>query len=210
MKKISFISIFLIVFSIFGVKAQNDANAVKIIESIINLSKTNAVKTNFIFAVKSSTTGNQTLKGDFTMKGRKFIFNTADMNVFFDGKTQWAYREDLNEVTITNPTEKELTETNPMAILSAYKAKSTIKMVKSAGSMYVIQLTPKDAKSDVKKIIVNVNKSNNYPLSLQLTDKKGTISTLTLTQFKANQKVADSEFSFNKNKYKDVDVNDLR
>ncbi|MGC3979547.1 MAG: outer membrane lipoprotein carrier protein LolA [Paludibacteraceae bacterium] len=198
------------VFILSNINAQNDANAVKVIEKILNLSQTNAVKTNFSLAVQSSTVGHQTMKGSFTMQGRKFSLTTGDMNIFFNGKTQWAYREDLNEVTITNPTEKELTETNPMAILSAYKAKSTIKMVKTNATTHIIQLTPKDAKSDVKKIIVSVNKTNNYPLSLQLTDKKGTVSTLTLSQFKIVTKVADSEFTFDKNKYKNVDENDLR
>ncbi|VBB48364.1 Outer membrane lipoprotein carrier protein LolA [uncultured Paludibacter sp.] len=210
MKKVTFIASLLMAFTMFTANAQSDAKAVGIIEKILNLSKTNAVKTNFTLTVKSVSAENQTVKGDITMKGNKFVLNTNDMNVFFDGKTQWAYREDLNEVSITNPTEKELAETNPIAILAAYKAKSVMKIAKKTASMYVIQLTPKDAKSDVKKILVNVNKTNNYPLSLQLTDKKGTVSTLTLTQFKSNLKVADSEFVFNKNKYKDVEVNDLR
>lgn len=210
MKKNTFITILLTVFTSFSMYAQNDAKAVSIIENIIKLSSSNAVKTNFSWLVKSSVGGSQTVKGDFTMKGKKFIFNSTEATVYFDGKTQWSYREDLNEVTITNPTEKELAETNPMAILSTYKAKSVIKMVKISTTLYVIQLIPKDAKSDVKKIIVNVNKTNNYPLSLQLTDKKGTTSTLTLSQFKANVKIAESAFVFNKNKYKNVEINDLR
>ena len=161
MKKITFISALLIVFITFNASAQNDAKAASIIDKILNLSKTNAVKTNFSLAIKSPASGSQTVKGDFTMKGNKFILNMNGMNVFYDGKTQWAYKEDVNEVTITEPNLKELSETNPMSILSAYRAKSGIKMIKSSGAMYVIQLTPKDTKSDVKKIIVNVNKTNN-------------------------------------------------
>lgn len=210
MKKITFTSVLLMAFITLNLSAQGNVKAIGVIDNILNITKTNAITTNFSLAVKSATMGNQTVKGNFTMKGNKFTLNMSDMNVFYDGKTQWTYKEDVNEVTITNPNEKELAETNPLAILSAYRAKSNIKMVKSIGSMYVIQLTPKDVKSDVKKIIVNVNKINNYPLSLQLTDKKGTVSTLTLTQFKANVKVADSDFVFNQNKYKGLDVNDLR
>jgi len=46
-----------------------------------------------------------------------------EMQAWFDGKTQWAYMAQNNEVSITEPTEKELAETNPMAILSGYKTK---------------------------------------------------------------------------------------
>lgn len=50
----------------------------------------------------------QSIKGNFTMKENKFILNTEEMNVYFDGKTQSAYMTSVNEVSITNPTEKEL------------------------------------------------------------------------------------------------------
>lgn len=210
MKRITLLSGLLIAFTMFHANAQNDAKAVKIIENIINISKTNAVKTGFTLSSTSTAAGSQVVKGTFMMKGNKFNLTTGDMNVFFDGKTQWSYNRDVNEVTITNPTEKELAETNPLAILSAYKAKSIVKLVKTTASTNVIQLIPKLEKSDVKKIIVTVNKTSNYPLSLQLTDKKGTVSTLTFTQFQPNQKVADNEFVFNKNKYADVEINDLR
>lgn len=210
MKKNTFIITLLAVFAIFTVNAQNDAAAVRVIDNVLNLTKTNAVKTNFTFVVKSVSAGNHTMSGSFMMKGNKFTLNTGEMNVFFDGKTQWTYMKDLNEVSITNPTEKELAETNPMTILSAYKAKSFIKMGKSSAAAHLIELTPKMASSELRKITVSVNKTNNYPLFIQMTDKKGNVSTLTLTQFKANQKASDSEFVFNENLYKGVEVNELR
>lgn len=210
MKKNTLIVALVAFFAIFTVSAQNDAAAVRVIDNVLNLTKSNAVKTNFNLTVKSVSAGNHTINGNFMMKGNKFVLNTSEMTVFFDGKTQWTYIKDLNEVSVTNPTEKELGEANPMVILSSCKAKSFIKMGQNSAVAHVIELTPKTANSEFKKIIVSVNKSNNYPLSMQMTDKKGNVSTLTLTQFRANQKAADNEFVFNKNQFKGVEVNDLR
>ena len=206
--------LFVVLISIHSVKAQiSDKNAVKVINDMMNLVKTNAVKTNFTMSIKEPSS-NQTQKtdGSFTMKSNKFILNMDEMNVFFDGKTQWAYMTELNEVSITNPTEKELAETNPMAILSAYQNKSVIKFAKknSSKTSFPIELTPNAKNSNIKKILVIVNKNNNYPLSIQLTDKKGMISLLTLSQFKTGLKISDNAFVFDVKNHKGIEINDLR
>ena len=207
-------SLFLVLVTIHSVHAQSsDKNAVKVINDMMNLVKTNAVKTNFTLSIKEQSS-NQTQKtdGSFTMKSNKFILNMDEMNVFFDGKTQWAYMTELNEVSITNPTDKELAETNPMAILSSYQNKSVIKFAKknSSKTSYQIELTPNAKNSDIKKILVIVNKNNNYPLSIQLTDKKGMISLLTLSQFKTGLKISDNAFVFDIKSHKGIEINDLR
>ena len=206
--------LFVVLISIHSVNAQSsDKNAVKIINDMMNLVKTNAVKTNFTMSIKESSS-NQTHKtdGSFTMKSNKFILNMDQMDVFFDGKTQWAYMTEMNEVSITNPSEKELAETNPMAILSTYQNKSVIKFAKknSSKTSYPIELTPSAKNSDIKKILVIVNKNNYYPLSIQLTDKKGMISLLTLSQFKTGLKISDNAFVFDVKSHKGIEINDLR
>ncbi len=196
-----------------SIKAQSNSGAVKVVDNMLQLLKNNAIKTNFEMVVKEpSSPQSHRMKGNFTMKENKFILNTAEMNVYFDGKTQSAYMTSVNEVSITNPTEKELAETNPMAIISSYKRKSTIKFVRSSisKSFHNIELIPKDKNSSFKKIVLNVNKTNNYPLFIQLIDKGGMITDLTLTQFKSGLNISDNAFVFNPKKYKDIEINDLR
>jgi len=67
-----------------------------------------------------------------------------EMKAWFDGKTQWAYMAQNNEVSITEPSEKELAETNPMAILSGYKTKTVIRFSKTKSTNnYVVEMIPK-------------------------------------------------------------------
>ena len=123
--------IFAISLSVFSAISQNKNEAEKIISDVLLAAKNNAVKTDFslIYSDKSNTKG-QTTTGTFTLKGNKFMLEMDEMKVWFDGKIQWSYIPKNNEVSITEPTEKEIAETNPMAILSAFKTKSIINFSK--------------------------------------------------------------------------------
>lgn len=194
------------------VSAQSNSEAVKILNNTVDLIQKNAVQTNFNLVIKNSKTGEtQKTTGSFLMKGNKFSLTSNEMQVYFDGKTQWAYMPNVNEVTITNPTEKELAETNPMALLQAYKSTSKITFSKGNkdNSSHAIELTPKN-NSTIKKILIKINKSTNYPVSLQISDKNGAESMLNLSNFKKGIVVNENSFTFNPNKYKGVEINDLR
>ncbi|HZK68119.1 MAG TPA: outer membrane lipoprotein carrier protein LolA [Paludibacter sp.] len=212
MKKIIY-SIALLFFCFQTAVAQTDAKADKIVSDLLAEARGNAIKTNFKLAIsEKSNSQTQVSMGTFTIKGNKFVLEMVDMKVYFDGKTQWAYVAKNNEVSITEPSEKELSETNPMAILSGFKAKSIIRFsskVKSAQN-YCIEMTPKVKSQDIAKIEVQIAKSNGNLYSIKLINKNGSASLLSLTNFQKNVKVADAIFVFNSAKYKGVEVNDLR
>ena len=196
-----------------SIVAQSNQNAVKVLNNVVNVLQKNAIQTNFELAVKETSSAKmQKMNGTFLMQGNKFLVSTNDMKVYFDGKTQWSYVPDVNEVSITNPSEKELAETNPLALLQAYKNNSTVRYAANSNSKttQTIELIPKAKISDFQKIMVVVNKANNYPQSIQMTDKKGMISTLLLSQFKTGIKTNNNTFVFITKNYKDIEINDLR
>jgi outer membrane lipoprotein-sorting protein len=203
----------LIIFSFQGISAQSNAQAEKILNDILTDAKTSAIRTNFKLAYREKSDAQaQVSTGTFTLKGSKFVLDMDEMKVWFDGKTQWAYASQNNEVSITEPTEKELSETNPMAILSGYKTKCIIRFsskIKSAQNN-CIEMIPKTKNQTVSKIEVQVNKANQNLVSIKLTNRNGSISTLTLNSFQKGVNAADNIFVFNKAKYKNAVVNDLR
>lgn len=197
--------------TVFGANAQKSASGV--MNSMVNVLKTNSIQTNFGLIVKESGSSDlHKIGGTFLMQGAKFTFKSNEMDVYFDGKTQWAYMPAVNEVSITTPTEQELAQTNPLALIQAYNAKSTAKFIRnySAKNAYTVELNPKDKASDIRKIQVVVSKTTYYPMSIQLVDKKGMISTLALAQFKTGVKTDANTFVFNSSIYKDIEINDLR
>ncbi len=212
MKKI-FYSIAVLFFCFHGVTAQTDAKAHKIVSDLLAEARGNAIKTNFKLAItEKSNSQAQVSMGTFTIKGNKFLLDMTGMKVYFDGKTQWAYVANSNEVSVTEPSEKELSETNPMAILSGFKAKSSIRFslkIKSAQN-YCIEMTPKIKGQDIAKIEVQIAKSNGNLYSVKMINKNGSSSLLSLSNFQKNIKAADNIFVFNAARYKGVEVNDLR
>jgi outer membrane lipoprotein-sorting protein len=190
--------------------AQSNAQAEKIITDLLAEARTNAIKTNFRL-ITTDKSNSQSASGTFTLKGSRFVLEMETLKAWFDGKTQWSYVAQSNEVSITEPTEKELAETNPMAILSGFKSKCFIKFstIKSA-TEYYIDMIPKLKDKNISKIEVQVNKSSGNLVSIKLNNKNGSSTTLKLTNFQKGLKVADNVFVFNQIKYKGVVVNDLR
>jgi outer membrane lipoprotein-sorting protein len=210
-KKIFFV-LSVLFFILNSATAQSDAQAEKIISDLLNSVKTNAIKTDFTLTIsdKSNPSG-QVVSGTFTLKASMFVLDMTEMKAWFDGKTQWAYIPQNKEVSITEPTENELSETNPMAILSGYKAKSIIRFSKTKSDQnYCIEMIPKAKSTDISKIEVQVNKNTQNLFLIKLTNKNGSTSLLTLSNFQKGIKVQDSFFVFNPSNFKGVIENDLR
>ena len=202
----------LIFFASFQINAQNKLQAEKIISDILTNAKVNTIKTNFKLIVSSKDEDQaQSSSGVFTLRGSKFVLEMDEMKVWFDGKTQWAYVSQNKEVSITEPTEKELSETNPLAILSAYKSKCNINFSTSKStSIYSIEMTPKVKNKELEKIYIQVNKSNLNLISIKQLSKNGNSTFVTFSDYQKNVSFPDNTFTFNAAKFKNVVINDLR
>lgn len=62
-----------------------------------------------------------TQKGTLLLKGSCFYLDCAGVKSWFDGKTQWSYAQQNEEVTVSNPTAEELQSVNPYALITSYK-----------------------------------------------------------------------------------------
>ena len=211
MKNKLIIALSLILFTFQGIIAQNNVLAEKAITDLLAEAKNSAIKTNFKLTI-SNKNEPQSMSGTFMLKGNKFVLEMDAMKAWFDGKTQWALVPQNNEVSITEPTVKELSETNPMAILSGFKSKCLIRFSSKVKSVqnYCIEMIPKVKNNDILKIEVQINKTNGNLFSIRLNNKNGSSSLLTLSNFQKGINVPDNIFVFNSTKNKGVTVNDLR
>lgn len=205
-------SIVLLIISIVGLNAQNNTEAERVINNLLITAKSNAIKTNFILSVREKNAVNsQSSSGSFIIKDNKFVLEMQDIKAWYDGKTQWAYVQESNEVSVTEPTQSELAETNPMVILAGYKAKCNLNFSKTKSSQnYIVDMIPKQKNNDFTKIEVQVNKSTSNLISIKLSTKKGTTTLLSLSNYQKGVKISDDAFVFNKTKFKGVLINDLR
>ncbi|MCL2649706.1 MAG: hypothetical protein FWD60_01615 [Candidatus Azobacteroides sp.] len=153
--------------------------------------------------------------GNIQMKGNKFSISTPDTDTWFDGKTQWVYLKDNEEVNITEPSKEEVQMMNPSMIFDLYKNgfKSKLtgekKDIKQR-NVYEIELLPPDKKNDMQKIIVQINKDDYMPVTFQIFYKNNIQNMIYINSYKTKQTLPDSNFIFDKKKYPNVEIIDLR
>ena len=160
------------------------------------------VKANF-----KMTTANGSTSGTIAIKGKKFYATTPQAKVWFDGKTQWTYLKNNDEVNVSNPTEAQLQAINPYNFIHLYKRGYTYTM-NTAGTDYVIHLVANSADRKIKELFISVNKKTYQPKQVKmLQGKKWT--TFDINSIK-KENIADSQFRFNAKDFPKAEVVDLR
>ncbi|HCB89662.1 MAG TPA: hypothetical protein DEP71_10315, partial [Porphyromonadaceae bacterium] len=136
------------------------------------------------------------------------------IDTWFDGKTQWVLMKDLNEVNISHPSNEEIASISPLALLSMYKTGFTLDTPASGiingKNAFVINMSPTGSKSDFKKISVGIDKKTNSVLQVDITLKNGMRNKIDINDYNTNYNFTDTEFIFNKDQHKGVEVVDLR
>ena len=212
-KRILFLAIATFAILASNVSAQSEKQAGVVVDKLLQTMKSEAFSANFTLEIKDKSMPQpQTIKGSLVMKGRKFSLQSDEFVVFFDGKTQWIYMPDANEVSIAEPDEVEINEINPMAILAGFKAESNVRYAEKTSSkdIYYIEMISKNLKSDVEKVELGLNKSNDNIVSIKQYNRNGGAMSLQLDNLKRGIVTSDNMFIFNKSKYPNVEINDLR
>ncbi|MDR0370842.1 MAG: outer membrane lipoprotein carrier protein LolA [Prevotellaceae bacterium] len=195
------------------VGAQTES-ADKLLGQVINSIEKSVVASDFTLKIKDASTGETyETTGNFLLKGDKFALKTTETEVFFDGKTQWVYFPQIEEVSINEPTKDELNETNPLAILLACKSRCTVKhsAQKAPDALsYYIELHPKKADDHLKSIRLLLDKNSKALKSVSIIEKNGNTTFLKLTNYSQKTTAPDSIFKFDKRNYPGVGINDLR
>lgn len=152
--------------------------------------------------------------GVIQLKGEKFKLKTADVVTWFDGKTQWSYLPDSEEVNISNPTPAELQGLNPYALLQLYQHGYTCKLgaMKSfAGKpVYEVVLMAVNRKQEPARMVAVVAKDTYRPLFIVVEQRDKSRSEITITSYQTGQKYADALFAFDKRQYPQAEIIDLR
>ncbi|MEA4982391.1 MAG: LolA-like putative outer membrane lipoprotein chaperone [Paludibacter sp.] len=206
------LSIILFTNSIFLISAQNNTDAERLIDNFINSIKTEAIRTGFNLKISEKNGVNsQQVSGTFILKSNQFYLEMEEAQVWFNGKTQWALLKESNEVSITEPTEQELAETNPVSILSALKKVSKIQFGKTKNEKHhIIVMTPKTKNATFSNVEVQLVKASGNLFSIFIQQKNGMSNHLSLFNYQKKVAVSQNTFVFDKTRFKGVTVNDLR
>ena len=200
MKKL--LLLFTCFFALLTSNAQDNRIAEKILDKVsVFLSNPEGVRIDF--------TGSE--NGYLIMKGEKFYLNTQSIQSWYDGKTQWSYLTDNKEVNISSPTKEEIQAISPYHLLKRYKSDYTYIYIgqskRKRKLVHEINLTSKsDIINDIKLIISDDNK----PVAILFYRNNKLMSEVNITSLQTDSKIDDKLFRFDKTKYPQVEIIDLR
>lgn len=140
----------------------------------------------------------------------RFHLSTPQLETWYDGQTQWTYVPDTGEVNITEPTTEELQQVNPFSIVSSFRESYNSKMLKSTKGTHRLQLIPRSKDLYIRKAILTLDAGTSFPKEITITLDNNRSVNIIVSNVKAGGKVAGSRFTFDKKKYPDAEIIDLR
>ena len=150
---------------------------------------------------------NLNTSGTISIKGQKFHASTPQAVIWFDGKTQWTYMKQNDEVNISTPTAAQLQAINPYNFIYIYKQGYAYTLTKKGGS-HEVHLTAKDPKKGIQEMYIVTNAKTYVPSQIRMKQQKGWI-TIDIRNFKTAA-LSDAIFRFNSKDFPNAEVIDLR
>lgn len=144
--------------------------------------------------------------GTIDIKGNKFSASTPQSKVWFDGKTQWTYLKQNQEVNISRPTEAQQQSMNPYKFINIYKTGFKLSSKAVTGG-WQIHMVAQNQKHSIKEMYITIGK-NYLPHTVKMRQANGW-TTITISNFKAKN-LSDATFRFNAKDYPQAEVIDLR
>lgn len=200
MKKVFLL--FSCLFALLASNAQDSKTAEKILNKVsAMLSTSDGVRIDF--------TGSE--NGYLIMKGEKFYLNNQNIQSWYDGNTQWSYLTDNEEVNVSTPADEEIHAISPYHLLKKYKSDYTYIYIgqskRNGKPVHEISLTSKSDSMNHIKLFVS---DDNKPAEIQFYRNDKLMSELHITSLQTGSKLDDKLFRFDKTKYPQAEIIDLR
>jgi len=149
----------------------------------------------------------KTETGIFYSTPSQYKLNIMGNEQIFDGKKVYNISKEDQEVTIAKPngTEKTL---SPINYIDEYKNGYTVTYSGKSGALDKITLVPvKD--NGIKNVVLFINTPKKQISKIIQTSTDNELATITVSQYKENQTLSASTFTFDKNKYKNYLITEL-
>ena len=184
--------------SVFGQDNTNELlNAVQ--------SKYNSINTLTADFSKSSGSKEDFSGKIYLKKENKLRIELKNNTIITDGETFWNYNKKENKVIINNYDESEPSELSLNNFIQVYPSKSNVSSGEE-GNYKILRLVPKTAELNFSSAKLYINKDD--LVEKVIIDSNSGKSTITLSGYKLNQDIPDSEFTYSPPK--GIKVIDLR
>ncbi len=211
MRRIFLLAGLIVSISVLG---QNDKNADKLLENVINkLSEYTNFKANLSYTMINTEMGiDEEKTGLIFIQGDSYRLEMEGQVIISDGTTIWTWLKDSEEVMVSNTSDNE-ESISPTQILTKYnndyKAKFSNNKEYKGTDLQEIELKPND-KKDFEKMTVVVNPSELTLVNFSVYDVNGNVFTYKILNMETNLELPADTFTFKESEHPDVDVIDMR
>lgn len=178
----------------------------------------NSLEADFTLEIQLPEQPKEVQKGTLIRQGDKYKLDLATQSVISDGKALWLILHNNKEVQINNvpdPEEADGSLLTPQALFNFYESGKYVyqfvnEFVENGKLVQIIEFKPLDKYAEYSKLRLVVDKKKNEMVNVTAFSKDGSRYIFSIGAFQPNKSYAANFFSFNKSKYPDYYVEDLR
>lgn len=144
-------------------------------------------------------------EAEVLVKGNKFKIVSKDQEIVSDGKKNWVYLIESNELQISIPDPDDVGMlSSPDKLLKTYQDEfisGYMGLFKLNGKIvHKIEFKPTDKNSEYSKVAVYIDKVDLSVVKIKVFDKSNIHYSIEIKNFVANPPISDSVFKFNESK----------
>ena len=180
-----------------------------VLSSFLANLETKIFQTDFTITVSEEINAPMNYPGSIVMRGDKFRLEMFGLDAAYDGKTLYMYSGETDELTLSNPTEEELLEANPLRYAKALVPVCNVTertITNNQSPITIITLTPKDQSIGINRFTLRVRNDDLMPLSVEIKEGKKT----SMLKMKNPVFLSSSPVPFTITPDKDTYINDMR
>ena len=207
------LSIFILAAASLNLSAQNDPEAVKVLENFSSkATKAPSVSIQFTMETADQVEGtSNSIKGSAVLSKDRYRLELPENTIWYNGSNMWSYLPDVEEVTITKPEKNdESFMAKPSSIFSIWKKDYKSRLLEERTGSYLIDLYPEDINSDHVRIRLEISKPGLDLKGLEYKYKNGITVMLKISGYDLTHQPEDSEFAFSTAKYRNAEIIDMR
>jgi outer membrane lipoprotein carrier protein len=209
----SFITLVFLIISASSLSGQSDKEATELLDRFSSKAmNAAAIYMEFdLVSIDIKENSRDTINGSLLLSKDKYKLDLGNNIVWSDGVTSWSYLIAEKEVTINKIDKKDNSfQTKPSELFTMYRKGYKNRLVEERQDSYIIDLYPEDLNNELQRVRLTLSKSTFFLRNVEYRRKDGVSVNLVLNVFDLSRKPDPDGYIFKPEKYKGVEIIDMR
>ncbi len=147
--------------------------------------------------------------GVIRLDGKRYALLMDNMKVWCNGKTQWSYMKEIDEIYITAAESEEAQSLSPLAVMEMYR-KGYASSLSRNGDMALVRMTAEDEEADIDVVELEIDARNNRLVAMFVNMRSQGRVEVRLTNYAPKCSFAAGQYECPVGEYPAVEIVDMR